>query len=309
MLQRGVVQHGVVSIGNFDGVHKGHQALLTQSGVLASNACGSPSGVPVIAVTFDPHPAALLRPETVPIPIASMQTRADRMSRLGVEALVVCRTTPELLRLSPQDFFQRLIMEELHALGVVEGPNFFFGNNRAGDTKLLSELCVAHSVEFQIAQSTSHDGMMISSSRLRTQLIEGDVAGFATLCGHHHRIEGVVEKGEQRGRTLGFPTANLGEIKVAVPANGVYAGFAILGDSRYRAAIHLGPNPTFEEKKGGKVEIHLIDYDGDLYGRTLAVEFVDRVRKIAKFDSVDELTDQLRRDVQWVRKRTALAAT
>ena len=301
------LQHGIVTIGNFDGVHRGHQALLLQCQNLARQMADSTVDIPLIAVTFDPHPTTLLRPKCASVPLSLIQTRADRMSQLGVEALVVCRTTPELLDLSPREFFQRLVVDDLQAAGVVEGANFYFGKDRVGDIEMMERLCQDHFIGFQVAQSTDSDGEMISSSRMRSCLSHGNVRGFAQLCGHRHRVEGTVQKGAQRGRTLGFPTANLGQIDVMVPANGVYAGFAILEEILHPAAIHIGPNPTFDEKTGAKVEIHLIDYDGDLYGKPLAVEFVDRVRRVVPFDTASELIAQLQRDIEWVRKRTATA--
>ena len=295
---------GAISIGNFDGVHRGHAVLLSRVRKMADRLGG-----PAIAVTFDPHPGQLLRPELAPTRLTSIPVRAERMSELGIDALVVCETTQDLLNLSAADFFQRLVCDRLDAKGIVEGPNFFFGKDRGGDIEVLRQMANESSREIEIVEAQLNGDRMVSSSMIRKCLTDGDVDEAALLFGHRHLINGVVSKGAQRGRTLGFPTANLEQIDALVPKAGVYAGRACLpsdnasenNNQQYAAAIHIGPNPTFDDDASVKVEVHLIDYDGELYDQTLRIEFVSRVRDVQRFESSDQLKTQLSKDVQSVR--------
>ncbi|MEM6469251.1 MAG: riboflavin biosynthesis protein RibF [Planctomycetota bacterium] len=286
------LEGGAVSIGNFDGVHLGHAGLLGQVRDLAERLKG-----PSIACLFDPHPIAILRPEIAPQRLTTIEERARRMTGLGIEYLVVCQTTPELLQLSPTDFFEGLLRVNLRCRGLIEGENFRFGKARSGNVSLLKTLCEASGIEFRIADLRANQGEVISSTRVRELLSEGDVAGAARLMDAPHRIDGIVESGDRRGREIGFPTANVGGISVLLPQPGVYAGHAIVEGKTYKAAIHLGPSPTFASGSAAKVEAHLLNFDGDLYGRSLAVEFVDRIRGVRQFDSAKTLIEQLTKDV------------
>ncbi len=293
---RSRVTGGVVSIGNFDGVHRGHATLLKNIRDLADKLAG-----PAIAVVLDPHPAAILRPDKMPPKLTWIERRAELMSRFGIDALVVCETTEEFLHLTATEFFEMLIVGQLDAEALVEGPNFFFGRNRGGDIALLAGLCDRHGIDLRIVEPTEVGSEMISSTRIRSLIRSGQVAEAAQLLGVAYRIRGRVTRGAARGRQIGFPTANLIDIDVMVPAVGVYAGTAWMGETKMQAAIHIGPNPTFESDQTVKVEVHLMDYDGDLYGRQLMVDFVARVRDIARFDSPDDLVAQLSSDIQTVR--------
>lgn len=290
---------GVISIGNFDGVHRGHAQLLREVRRQADlQSC------PAVAVALFPHPAVLLRPETAPARLTPVERRACRMRSLGIDHLIVCQTTKELLSLTAKEFFDTLIIGKLSARGMVEGPNFFFGRNRAGNIETLGELCRDADVELTIVTSLRKGRDMVSSTRIREMLLRGNVHGARELLGYGHEIDGVVETGDQRGREIGFPTANLGNVEVIVPGPGVYAGWAAIdgGLIKRGAAIHIGESPTFESGDPGKVEVHLMDFDGDLYGHSLSVEFVDRVRDVKRFDSAEQLSEQLTADVERVRK-------
>ena len=289
------IQGGAVSVGNFDGVHRGHQTLLRRLKTLADEVDG-----PAVAVTFDPHPAALLRPSSAPVPLTTMDRRARRMNDVGVDALVVLETDETLLRMSADEFYRRLFRQSLSAAAVIEGPNFYYGRDRAGDVRTLSDACHRDGVRFEVAAATDDNDGMISSSRIRASLVDGDVAAAAAMMGTPHRITGTVVGGDRRGRTIGFPTANLADVAVVVPAAGVYAGVATFDDRRHPAAVHIGPNPTFTGSDRNKIEVHLLDYSGDLYGRQLTVDFVERIRGVRKFDSAEALIAQLRQDVRRV---------
>ncbi len=294
------IRGGVITIGNFDGVHLGHAALLGQVRQLANEM-----GVPAVAIVLDPHPAAILRPTKVPARLTWIERRAELMDPLGIDALVVCQTTVEFLKLTAAEFFQSLVIGRLGAAAMVEGPNFFFGRDRGGDIEVLKELCRSNAVDLRIVQPISVADQMISSTRIRSLLETGKVEEAARLLGAPHRLRGTVVSGARRGRQIGFPTANLTDIDVVVPAAGVYAGIATVNGNSCQAAVHIGPNPTFENDGAVKVEVHLLDYDGDLYGQLLQVDFITHVRDIARFDSADRLVQQLDRDIKTIRSSLA----
>ena len=290
---------GVISIGNFDGVHRGHARLIGRLCEL-----GERFGGPVVAVTFDPPPGAILRPRGVPPRLTTLARREELLKACGVSGVVVIKTSQELLNQSPEVFFRWLVVGQLQARGIVEGPNFFFGRNRQGNPHLLQRLSTAAGIECEIVEPTTVDGLMASSTRIREWLIAGDVAAAAAALTAPYRIRGRVVAGAKRGRELGFPTANLAEIETLLPAAGVYAGVAHVDGRRHRAAIHLGPNPTFDDREA-KLEVHLLDYSADLYGRTLDLDFITRVRDVRRFESAAELTAQLAEDLEAVRAATA----
>jgi riboflavin kinase/FMN adenylyltransferase len=290
---------GSVAIGNFDGVHRGHRAMLD---VLTADA--RRDGHAAVVVTFEPHPLAILRPEVAPVSLTTPVQRVELLRAAGADDVIVLPTTRELLRLTATEFFERIILQELHAKRLVEGPNFFFGRDRAGNITVLRQLCQAHGIALDVIAPVTIDGQWVSSSVIRSLLVDGDVDDAVALLGHPYRLTGRVVTGVQRGRQLGFPTANLEGFATVVPGLGVYAGRCAVDGQTYAAAIHLGPNPTFAEERT-KVEVHLLDFAGDLYGRVLDVDFLARVRPVQKFASVDALRAQLERDVASVRKLAA----
>ncbi len=294
---------GVVSIGNFDGVHRGHASLLGEVRRLASQLGG-----PSAAVVLDPHPVSLLRPGAAPERLTTLDRRAERLRQLGIDFLVVCNIDRDFLRMSADEFFQTLIAQRLQAIGVVEGENFFFGRDRGGDTAYLKKLCHAANIDVLIPTSVDSHGEIVSSTRIRDCLRRGDIVSANELLGAVYQIDGCVGSGARRGRELGFPTANLGDITTMIPGHGVYGGIAHVGQVRHQAAIHIGPNPTFENSEVRKVEVHLLDYSGDLYGQRLLVDFMVQVRDIARFDSPLELANQLALDINHIRESLASIA-
>lgn len=294
-------RRGVISIGNFDGVHVGHAQLVSQ--LVAAAQSKSARGV---VLTFQPHPAAILRPESAPIPLTTTQRRAELLGRLGVDYVVVLDCRSGLLELTAEEFFDQIIVQSLEARAIVEGPNFYFGKNRGGNPARLAELCSDHGIELEIVRPTADSVGMVSSTRVRQLIASGDVEAANRYLTAAYRISGRVSPGDGRGRVLGFPTANLADVPVLVPAEGVYAGVTRVCGECYRAAVHIGPNPTFAGTVA-KVEIHLIDFQGDLYGSALQVDLLARVREIAAFSSPAELKDQLEKDVSRVREIVKLA--
>jgi len=275
-------------------VHRGHQQIVAE---LVSRA--RDAGVQAVAVTFDPHPIALLRPGLAPPLLSTIEDRAAWLGDLGVDILVAMPTTADLLALDPREFFEQVVVGQLGVAGMVEGPNFCFGRDRAGGVDVLAELCGEAGVSLQIVDGRTVDGDLVSSSRIRACLEEGDVTGAACLLGRNHSVSGTVVQGAGRGREMGVPTANVGQVPTMLPADGVYAGAVEWEGMRYPAAAHVGANPTFSES-GASLEVHLLAFDGDLYGSHLRMSFLDRIRGTRTFESVEALKQQLAEDIEAV---------
>jgi riboflavin kinase/FMN adenylyltransferase len=285
-----------VAIGNFDGVHRGHHRLIA---VLRAEA--RRLGVPAVAVCLFPHPLTLLKPELAPATLLWPERRAAILRAAGADVVVFLRTTRELLSLSAEEFFDRLLLEKLQVRALVEGENFRFGRGRAGDVRLLGELCKKAGVPMTTVSLADDDAAAVSSTRIRAAVMNGDLERAAELAGRNHRIRGVVGVGARRGRTIGFPTANLGDVLGLVPASGVYVVSVRLDDDRvFGGACNVGANPTFADDRV-KIETHLLDFHGDLYGQAMEVEFLRRLRPVQSFASAGELTARIRSDVDAAR--------
>ena len=297
----------VVTIGVFDGVHRGHQRIVSRAAELAAGL-----QLPVAVLTFDPHPDEVIRPGTHPPFLCTARRRGELLAGLGVDAVCVLPFTLEFSRLGPDEFVQTVLVERLHAARVVVGDNFRFGHRAAGDVALLGELGEKYDFAAEGVPLLADDGSTISSTGIRERLAAGDVTGAARDLGRPHRVEGVVVRGHRRGRSLGFPTANLETLPhTAVPADGVYAGWLASLDTsgreeeRWPAAISIGTNPTFDGRER-TVEAYALDRDDlDLYGAHVAVDFAERLRGTARFDSVPELIEQMHADVDAARAITA----
>ncbi len=274
-------RHGAVSVGNFDGVHRGHIALLEELRRQAAVVHG-----PAVVVTFDPHPLQLLRPEILGPPLTVPAERARLLQAHGADHVVLLQTTPALLHLTAEEFFEQVIRTRFEARAMVEGVNFGFGRGRAGNVQTLADLCARGGLALDVVPAVRVDDAPISSSRVRAALERGDVRDAARYLGRLYRLTGTVGSGQRRGATLGFPTANLERIPTLLPGNGVYAVRVPLpplassgrgAEGAWPGALNIGPNPTFGEH-AHKVEVHLIGFQGDLYGRELSVDFVERLR-------------------------------
>jgi len=283
---------GAVTVGNFDGVHRGHVSLMA-----ALKDAGQRVGGPAVAVTFDPHPMTLLAPGRIAAPLTTVADRTELLHAAGADAVVVLRTTPELLAIRARDFLADVLGERFGVKAVVEGYNFRFGQKRAGDVELLADWCRERRVDLTIVPPLLHEGEPVSSGRVRAALTAGEVDRTAKLLARVYRLRGTIGAGARRGRSLGFPTANLEQAETLIPGDGVYAARAVLeNDAIWPAAVNIGPNPTFGED-ARKVEAHLIDFGGDLYARPLALDFVARLRDLQKFAGPEALVRQLRQDV------------
>lgn len=259
-----------------------------------------------MALTFDPHPLQILRPQQFPPLLTTVPDRADLMQRHGADEVVVLRTTPELLQRTADNFFAEILQEKLRPRVMVPGFNFHYGRGRAGSVETLAAECRAADIAFALVPPLEIEGQPVSSSRIRADLLRGDVRTAAALLGRPYRLCGIVARGQQRGKLLGFPTANLEAVATVVPGNGVYAVRAWLDGAAWPAAANVGPNPTFGED-ARKIEVHIIGFQGDLYGRELAVEFVERLRDTRPFAGVAELREQLRQDVERARQAAEVA--
>lgn len=297
----------VVTLGNFDGVHKGHQAVLSTV-VEQAGARGAPS----VAVTFDPHPVAVLHPEKAPQIITSPEQRLDLLSAAGLDAVLVMEFTREFAQWTPERFVVEVFVKALGARLVVVGEDTRFGVRNSGDVVALRRLGAEHGFEVLTLADVGNGGRW-SSSRVRELVATGDVARVGQILGRPHRVSGEVVHGDHRGRELGYPTANLSrEAEGLIPADGVYAGFLIRPtlpdrdvDHKMPAAISIGTNPTFEGTHR-RVEAYVLDRtDLELYGEIVAFEFLERLRPTEKFDSVEALIVQMADDV--VRARALLS--
>ncbi|MFI9162305.1 bifunctional riboflavin kinase/FAD synthetase [Kitasatospora aureofaciens] len=294
----------VVTIGSFDGVHRGHQLIIGQAVERAREL-----GLPSVVVTFDPHPREVIRPGSHPPLLAPHPRRAELIAELGVDAVLVLPFTTEFSNESPETFVQQVLVDALRARVVIEGPNFRFGHKAAGDVALLTELGRADDFQVEVVDlqvcGTAGDGEPFSSSLTRRLVESGDMAGANEVLGRPHRVEGVVVRGAQRGRELGYPTANVETVPhSAVPADGVYAGWLTARGERMSAAISVGTNPTFDGT-ARTVEAYAIDRVGlDLYGLHVAVDFLAYLRGMEKFDSIEALLDRMADDVKRARELT-----
>ncbi|WP_026929154.1 bifunctional riboflavin kinase/FAD synthetase [Glycomyces tenuis] len=297
----------VVAIGVFDGVHRGHAALI-RTAIKAAVERDARS----VVCTFDPHPTAVVAPHAVPAQLTSLKRRVELLGSLGVDGVCVLPFTEELSKLSPEYFVRHVLVGALHAVGVVVGENFRFGHKAAGDVALLTELGRRHGFEV-LAQPLASDavptdgsqaspkGESFSSTRVRALVAAGEVASAAEVLGRDFGIEGTVVHGAARGADLGFPTANIAPVPgAAVPADGIYTGWFHIDSRRVPAAISVGTNPTFGDE-ARSVEAYLLDFSGDLYGADVRLDFASRLRGQIAFDNVDDLVEQIETDVAQTR--------
>jgi riboflavin kinase / FMN adenylyltransferase len=320
---------GAVAIGNFDGVHLGHARLVERLRVMAKLVGG-----PAVVFTFDPSPTRVLRPDAAPELLLWPERKIEILGKMGVDAVFVYPTDKRFLEMQAREFFDRIVRDRLAARAMVEGPNFFFGCNRSGNVEVLRQFCAEAGVRFEVAEPVEVTGQIVSSSRVRSLVMAGRLDEAAAMLGRPYRIRGVVVRGAGRGAKIGYPTANVGQIDTLLPGTGIYAARVRIrhtpcaegenGTVRSRhtpcaeaadgtrrvpdttevwhpAAVSLGPNPTFDEG-GLKVEAHIIGLQGEIYGQSIEVDFLARLRDIERFDSVQALVAQMGRDVERTNK-------
>ena len=298
----------VVTIGMYDGVHRGHQKLIG-----AAVARAQAMRRPCLLLTFDPHPAEVVRPGSHPAILTSLDRKAELVAGLGVDAMCVLPFTAEFMRLPPETFTHTVLVEHLHAAQVVVGENFTYGHRAAGTVSTLTTegRRFGFAVEgVPLAEDSSDSGdVTISSTYIRACVAAGDMVAAARALGRPHRVDGVVVRGDRRGRDLGYPTANVESPQyTAIPADGVYAGHLVTRDprsgasrERLPAAISVGTNPTFQGSRR-TVEAFVLDYDGDLYGEHVGVEFASRLRPMEAFADLEGLLAAMAKDVSDTRQ-------
>jgi riboflavin kinase / FMN adenylyltransferase len=297
----------VATIGVFDGVHRGHQRIVGRAVEIARER-----DLTAVVITFDPHPDEVVRPGSQPPSLTTFRRQGELLAALGADALCVLPFTVAFSRLTPDEFVHTVLSERLHAAAVVVGENFRFGHKAAGDVALLGQLGEKYDFTAEGVPLLVADDVTISSTYIRGRLAAGDVAAAEAVLGRPHRVEGIVVRGHQRGRALGFPTANVESPEhTAIPADGVYAGWLLTLDlegtetERWPAAISVGTNPTFDGVDR-TVEAYALDRDDlDLYGTHAAIDFIARLRGTVRFDSVDALITQMHEDVAQARNLTS----
>ena len=288
----------VVVIGVFDGVHKGHQQLLKRAKDIAD-------GRPIVVLTFDPHPTTVFAPDKAPTMLTTLADRVELLKIHNADQVAVMNFNEKFAAMSPEDFVSTVLVNQLHASTVIVGKNFTYGHKAAGNVESLIKAGLQNNFTVE-AQELKADTEVISSSRIRALVIEGKVEEARELLSRPHRLDGVVVHGEKRGREIGYPTANLGNIDgQTIPADGVYAGWLTVGINFWPAAISIGTNPTFEGERGRQVEAYALDQEGlELYDKSASIEFGWYLRPTLKFDGLDELLVQMKLDCDKARELT-----
>ncbi len=288
----------VVLIGVFDGVHKGHQQLLNRAKEIAD-------GRAIVALTFDPHPTTVYAPTKVPTALTTLADRVELLKIHNADQVAVMKFNENFAAMSAEDFVANVLVGQLHASTVVVGKNFTYGHKAAGNVDSLIADGLTHNFTVDV-QELKADTEVISSSRIRALVITGKVEEARALLSRPHRLDGVVVHGEKRGREIGYPTANLGEIEgQTIPADGVYAGWLTVGINFWPAAISIGTNPTFEGERGRQVEAYALDQEElELYDKNASIEFGWYLRPTLKFDSLEELLVQMKKDCDKARELT-----
>jgi len=286
----------VVVIGVFDGVHKGHQEVLNRAKVIAD-------GENIIALTFDPHPVSVYAPERAPTLLTVLTDRIELLKIHNADQVAVMRFTPEFAAMSPEDFVNKILVAQLSATKVVVGTNFTYGHKAAGTVETLKAHTEFETIVLDLAPA---DSEVVSSTRIRKLIVEGNVEKARELLTRPHRLDGIVVHGEKRGREIGYPTANLGDLEhQTIPADGVYAGWLSVGIDRWPAAISIGTNPTFAGVRGRQVEAYALDQVGlDLYTKRATIEFGWRLRDTLTFDGLEPLLVQMAKDCVKARELT-----
>jgi len=288
----------VVVIGVFDGVHKGHQEVLNRAKVIAA-------GENIIALTFDPHPVSVYAPDRAPTLLTVLTDRIELLKIHNADQVAVMRFTPEFAAMSPEDFVNKILVAQLSATKVVVGKNFTYGHKAAGTVETLKAHTEFETIVLELAPA---DGEVVSSTRIRKLIVGGNVEKARELLTRPHRLDGIVVHGEKRGREIGYPTANLGDLEhQTIPADGVYAGWLSVGIDRWPAAISIGTNPTFAGVRGRQVEAYALDQVGlDLYTKRATIEFGWRLRDTLTFDGLEPLLVQMAKDCAKARELTEL---
>jgi riboflavin kinase/FMN adenylyltransferase len=287
----------VVALGNFDGLHRGHLKILDRVRRQAREHGATP-----IVMTFHPHPPRVVRPDKAPPLLMTIDQKMEAMEREGIEGVAIVRFTPEMSRWEPEQFVRTVLVEWLHVTEVWVGGNFLFGRDRSGNFSLLRSLGARYGFRAEKIDPVRYKDFVVSSTRVRRLVAEGRVDEAGALMGHYHFVDGIVAHGQARGRTIGFPTANLATENELFPPQGVYATTATLDDGViHRSITNIGVRPTFEAAGAVSIETHLFDFDRDLYGQRLRLAFVQRMRGERAFPDAAALVAQIEADSRQAR--------
>jgi len=290
----------VLSVGNFDGLHLGHQKVLRMVVARARAAALSAA-----AITFDPHPMKLLQPERAPLMIETHSQRLAGIERIGLDAVLVLRFDRALSILAPEDFLQRILMERMHVAAILVGANFRFGHCGAGDVRLLAQFGKEHGFDVETISPVEVDGIVVSSTAMRNAIAEGRVGEAVPLLGHPFSLTGEIRPGAGRGRTILFPTLNMVPEQELLPKLGVYATEAVVRGNVFQSVTNVGTRPTFDGQ-GVTVETHLFGFDEQISGGAMEVRFHTRLRDERKFSGAEELRAQIGRDIAVAREYFAV---
>ena len=278
-----------LALGNFDGVHVGHQQLIKECVDFARNNKGTAA-----AYIFDPHPALVIKPSQAPRLLVTAEHKAELLAALGLDLLIYAAFTTQVAKISPHDFVRHILVEKLHVQQVVVGFNYSFGFRGAGTPDLLKELGTQYGFKTIVVEPVERNGRVVSSSAIRQAIEEGNIELAADMLGSYPFLSGQVIKGEQRGHSIGFPTANLSvNPGITVPGIGVYAAIARIDQHYYKAVVNVGRKPTFHADYPTVVEAHLIDFQQEIYGRELQLTFLKKIRDERKFNGIEELVKQI----------------
>jgi riboflavin kinase/FMN adenylyltransferase len=287
----------VLALGNFDGLHRGHMKIIDRVRRRAEERGGTP-----VAMTFDPHPPRVVRPDKAPPLLMTNAQKLDALARAGMEGVAVVRFTPELAQWDPDTFVKTVLVDWLRVAEVWVGANFLFGHNRTGNFSLLRSLGARYGFRAEKIDPVRYKEFVVSSTRIRRLIAEGRVDEAGTLLGHHYAIEGKVTEGSARGRELGFPTANICPDNEFLPPNGVYATYLVLDGSVLPSITNIGLRPTFGESTAPVVETHVFDFDRNLYGAAVRLVFIQRLRDERPFPGVEALKAQIAQDCERARE-------
>ena len=281
----------ILALGNFDGMHRGHLKIIERVRRGAEER-----GATAVAMTFDPHPSKIVRPDKAPPLLMTQPQKLEALARGGMHGVAIIRFTPELAQWDPEMFVRSVLVEWLHVAEVWVGANFLFGHDRAGNFSLLRSLGARYGFRAEKIDPVRYKDFVVSSTRVRRLIAEGRVDEAGALLGHHYALDGTVVQGQKRGRELGFPTANLCVENEFVPPAGVYATTATIDGLAYPSITNIGTRPTFESGEENVIETHVLDFEKDLYGAIVRLGFVQRLRDEKKFDGVDALKAQIHAD-------------
>jgi riboflavin kinase/FMN adenylyltransferase len=291
-----------LTIGNFDGVHRGHKALVES--LLDFKRRSNDATVRTVVLTFDPHPVEVLRPGTQVLKLTPLPEKIRLLSELGVDEVRVVPFTETFARTSARAFFDKVILDAFEPAHLSIGSNFFFGHAREGTPELMADWCRAAGIPAHVQAPIESDGELVSSSRIRQHIKDGAVTAASRLLGRNFTVGGEVLHGDKRGRQLGFPTANLVPASdLCLPKNGVYLSSATVEGRTFASITNVGTRPTFRGSGHLSVETHLLNFDGDLYGKQLTVEFRDRIRDEKRFEGVEHLIKQIQADIEVAKAR------